>query len=48
MNNASYAELLVALRPELCLVVGALAVLAVDIAARSTDAARRLGTTVSL
>ena len=48
MNNASYAELLVALRPELCLVVGALAVLAVDIAARSTDAARRLGTATAL
>ena len=48
MNNASYAELLVALRPEFCLVVGALAVLAVDIAARSADAARRLGTATAL
>jgi NADH-quinone oxidoreductase subunit N len=48
MNNASYADLLVALRPELCLVVGALAVLAVDIAARSTDAARRLHVSAAL
>ena len=48
MNNASYAELVVALRPELCLVVGALAVLAVDIATRSADATRRLGTATAL
>ncbi len=44
----NYAELLVALRPELCLVVGALVVLAVDIAARSSDATRRLGTATAL
>jgi len=48
MNNAPYAELLVALRPELCLVVGALAVLTVDIATRSADATRRLGTATAL